>query len=64
MYKCDAFKAMGLQGLHPKLPRELASGCVMPPSSIFERLWKLGEVPSNWRKDHITSVLRQEKNDD
>lgn len=44
--------------------RELAGVHVRPPSSIFERLWRLGGNFQQWEKAKITPVFKKKRKDD
>jgi len=49
----DIHKSMGLDGIHPRVLRELAEELAKPLSVIYQQSWLTGEVPDDWR---ITSV--------
>jgi len=39
---------MGLDGIHPRVLRELAEELVKPLSIIYQQSWLTGEVPDDW----------------
>jgi len=45
-------------GMYPPVLRELADVIADPLSIIFERSWRTGEVPEDWRKVIITPVFK------
>jgi len=45
---------MGLDGIHPRVPRELAELLAKPLSIICQQSWPSGEVPVDWG---LTSVM-------
>ena len=53
----DAHISMDPNGMHPQVLRELAGIIAEPLYVIFERSWRTGEVPEDWRKDNVTSVF-------
>ncbi|GAB0205687.1 mitochondrial enolase superfamily member 1 [Grus japonensis] len=55
---------MGPNGMHPRVLRELADVIVRPLSIIFERSWRTGEVPEDWRKASVTLVFKKGKKED
>jgi len=55
---------MGPDEMHPWVLRELADEVAKPLSIIFERLWRFGEVPTNWRRGNITPIFKKVKNED
>ncbi|GAB0208992.1 mitochondrial enolase superfamily member 1 [Grus japonensis] len=59
--KLDIHKSTGPDGMHPRVLRELADVIARPPSIIFERSWRTGEVPEDWRKANVTLVFRKGK---
>jgi len=44
--------------------RELADVIAKPLSLFFERSWRTGEVPKDWRKDSVTPVFKKGKKED
>ena len=39
--------------------RELADAIAKPLSIIFERSWRIGEVPKDWRVANVTPVFKK-----
>ncbi|GAB0205476.1 mitochondrial enolase superfamily member 1 [Grus japonensis] len=62
--KLNTHKSMGPDGMHPRVLRELADVVAVPLSIIFERSWRTGEVPEDWRKANVTPVFKKGKKDD
>jgi len=60
----DTHKFMGPNGMHPRVLKELAEVIAEPISIIFERPWRIGEVPEDWRKVNVTPVLKKGKKED
>ncbi|GAB0203795.1 mitochondrial enolase superfamily member 1 [Grus japonensis] len=55
---------MGPDGMHPRVLSELAAVIARPLSIIFERSWRTGEVPEDWRKANVTLVFKKGKEED
>ncbi|PKU38009.1 rna-directed dna polymerase from mobile element jockey-like [Limosa lapponica baueri] len=62
--KLDAHKSMGLDGMHQRVLRELADGIAKLVSIIFERSWRTGEVPEDWRTANVSPVFKKGKKED
>uniref|UniRef100_A0A8B9Q7B9 Reverse transcriptase domain-containing protein n=1 Tax=Apteryx owenii TaxID=8824 RepID=A0A8B9Q7B9_APTOW len=62
--KLDTHKSMGPDGIHPRVLRELADVIAKPLSIIFERSWRTGEVPEDWKKANVTPVFKKGKKED
>jgi len=54
-----AHKSMGLDGMHPQVLRELADVIAEPLSVNFEKSWRRGEVPEDWRKANVTPIFKK-----
>jgi len=55
---------MGPDEMHPQVLGELADEGAKTLSIIFERSWWSGEVPTNWKRDNITSNFKNGKKED
>ena len=55
---------MGPDGMHPCVLRELAEVIAKLLSIIFERSWRTGEVPEDWRIANVTLVFKKGKEED
>jgi len=60
----DAHISMGPDGMHPRVLREQADVIAEPLSIIFERSWRTGEVPEDWRKATVTPIFKKGKKED
>ncbi|GAB0204347.1 coiled-coil domain-containing protein 171 [Grus japonensis] len=57
-------KSMDPDDMHPQVLRELADVIARPLSVVFERSWRTGEVPEDWRKASVTLVFKKGKKED
>jgi len=60
----DAHKSMGPDGMHPRVLRDLADVIAEPLFIIFERSWRTGEGPEDWRKASVTPIFKKGKKED
>ena len=62
--RLDAYKSMGLDGMHPRVLKEMADVVAELLSVIFEKSWLSGEVPGDWKKGNITPIFKKGRKGD
>ena len=58
LYHLDRHKSMGLDGIHPRVLRELAEELAKSLSIIYQKSWLTGEVPDDWRLPHVKPIYK------
>ncbi|KFV68941.1 RNA-directed DNA polymerase from mobile element jockey, partial [Dryobates pubescens] len=64
LYYLKTHRSMGPNGVHPRVLRELAETVAEPLSIIFEKPWRTGEVPDDWKKANVIPVFKKGKEED
>ena len=59
--KLNKNKAPGVDGIHPRLLRELSKKLRGPLSIVFRRTLDEGTVPADWRAANMTSLYKQKE---
>ena len=59
LQELDPCKSMGLDNIHLRVLRELVDIVARPLSIIFKKLWRLKDVPEDWKKANVTSFTRR-----
>ncbi|KFW67128.1 hypothetical protein AS28_05713, partial [Pygoscelis adeliae] len=60
----DAHKSMGLDGIHPRVLRELAEELAKLLSVIYKHSWLTGEVPDDWRLANVMPIYKKGRKED
>ncbi|KAJ7425171.1 rna-directed dna polymerase from mobile element jockey-like [Pitangus sulphuratus] len=55
---------MDTDRMHPWVLRELADVVALPFFIIFEKSWRAGGVPDEWRKKNVTPIFKKGKKED
>ncbi|KAK4824877.1 hypothetical protein QYF61_021084 [Mycteria americana] len=64
LYHLDTHKAMGPDGIHPRVLRELAKVLTKPLSIIYQQSWLTEEVPVDWRLANVTPIYKKGQKED
>ncbi|GAB0176432.1 mitochondrial enolase superfamily member 1 [Grus japonensis] len=58
LQELDPYKSMSPDIIYPSV-RELADVIARPLSIIFEKSWRLGDVPEDWKKANVTPIYKK-----
>ncbi|PKU28826.1 rna-directed dna polymerase from mobile element jockey-like [Limosa lapponica baueri] len=64
LYHLNVFKSMGPDGIHPRVLKELADVTAGTLSIIYQRSWKSGEVPADWKLANVIPVYKKGMRED
>ena len=64
LYHLDPHKSMGLDGIHPRVLRELVEVLTKPLSIIYQQSWLTGEVPVDWKLANVTPIYKKGRKED
>ncbi|XP_059578763.1 RNA-directed DNA polymerase from mobile element jockey isoform X1 [Alligator mississippiensis] len=60
----DAFKSAGPDELHPRVLKALANIIAEPLARIFERSWRTGQVPEDWKRANVVPIFKKGRKED
>lgn len=58
LQQCDPYKLMVPNNNHPEVLKELADVIAGLLPIIFEKPWRVGDVPGDWKKPSVTPVQK------
>ncbi|GAB0182471.1 mitochondrial enolase superfamily member 1 [Grus japonensis] len=64
LHHLDTHKSMGLDGIHPRVLRELAELLTKPLSITYQQSWLTGEVSVDWRLANVMPIFRKGQMED
>ena len=64
LHHIDIHKSMGLDGIHPRVLKELAGVLAKPLSIIYQQSWLTGEIPTDWKLANVTPIYKKGWKDD
>ncbi|GAB0190266.1 mitochondrial enolase superfamily member 1 [Grus japonensis] len=59
LHRLDTHRSMGLDGIHPRVLKELAEVLTKPLSIIYQQSWLTGEVPVDWRLVNVKLIYKK-----
>ncbi|GAB0177838.1 mitochondrial enolase superfamily member 1 [Grus japonensis] len=64
LHHLDTHKCMGLDGIHPRVLRELAEVLTKPLAIIYQQASLTREVPVDWRLPNVTPIHKKGQKED
>jgi len=64
LHHLDTHRSMGLDGIHPRVPKELAEVLAKPLSIIYQQSWLTEEVPVDWRLANVMPICKNGRKED
>ncbi|KFQ18369.1 hypothetical protein N331_11828, partial [Merops nubicus] len=64
LHLLDECRSIGPDGIHPRVPRELAEVVTKPLSIIYQQSWLTGEVQAGWRLASVTPIYKKGQKED
>uniref|UniRef100_A0A674JIV0 Reverse transcriptase domain-containing protein n=1 Tax=Terrapene triunguis TaxID=2587831 RepID=A0A674JIV0_9SAUR len=61
--KLDVFKSQGPDKMHPGILKMLTEEISEPLAIIFEKSWKMGEIPEDWKRANIVPIYKKGNKD-
>ncbi|GAB0197704.1 mitochondrial enolase superfamily member 1 [Grus japonensis] len=59
LHHLDTHRSMGLDGIHPRVLRELVEVLTKPLSITYQQSWLTGEVPVDWRLANVMPIYKK-----
>ncbi|KAK4812863.1 hypothetical protein QYF61_024160 [Mycteria americana] len=64
LHHLDTHRSVGLDGIHPRVLRELAEVLTKPLSILYQQSWLTGEVPADWRLANVMPIYKKGQKED
>lgn len=56
---CDNHRSVELDGIHPRILRELVEGLTEPHSSLYQQSWQPRKAPGDWKLSNVTPTSKR-----
>ncbi|GAB0190170.1 mitochondrial enolase superfamily member 1 [Grus japonensis] len=64
LHHLDTHKSMGMDGIHPRVLRELEEVLTKPLSIIYQQSWLTREVPIDWTLANVMFIYKKGQKED
>ncbi|KAK4825429.1 hypothetical protein QYF61_027370 [Mycteria americana] len=64
LHHLDTHQSMGLDGIHPRVLRELVEMLTKPLSILYQQSWPTAEVPVDRRLANVTPIYKKGRKED
>ncbi|KFO62442.1 RNA-directed DNA polymerase from mobile element jockey, partial [Corvus brachyrhynchos] len=64
LMKLNRHKSMGPDEMHSRVLRELTNFVVKPLSIIFQKSWRSGKLPNDWKSGNIVPIFTKGREED
>ncbi|CAM4578709.1 unnamed protein product [Lepidochelys olivacea] len=61
--KLDVFKSLGCDEMHPRILKSLTEEISEPLAIIFDKSWKTGGIPEDWKRANIVPISQKGNKD-
>jgi len=59
LQELDFCKLIGSVNIHPSVLRKLSDVIVRPLSTVFQKSWRLGVIPEDWKKANVIPIYKE-----
>ncbi|GAB0183026.1 hypothetical protein GRJ2_000767900 [Grus japonensis] len=64
LHHLDTHKSMGLDGIYPRVLKELVEVLIKPLSIMYQQSWLPGDVPVDWKLANVMPIYKKGQKED